>query len=77
MGKTKIFTEHVDIHIDLSEWEDEELIEEVRARGYFVEEPPLDLVSVGTHWNRGAKKEALILLEREYPELHGISQLVN
>jgi hypothetical protein len=54
-----------------------ELIEEVKYRGYKVEEEDEDMTEVQWRWRRGDKKEALILLEREFKWLRGISQLVN
>lgn len=72
----KYFTEHVEIEVGLDEWEDEELIEEIKARGYHVKEDA-DLNNVELYWNQGNKKEALVLLEREFKYLRGISDLVN
>jgi|LakMenEpi03Aug12_release.lakeMendotaPanAssembly.Ray.scaffolds.fasta_scaffold1567237_2 hypothetical protein len=76
MASTKYFTEHVEIDVDLSEWTDSELIEEVKSRGYNVEQEP-DLIEAEYYWNRGNKKEALILVEREYKWLRGIANLAN
>lgn len=76
MGTTKYFTERVEIDVDLSEWEDEELIEEIRSRGYQVDKEP-DMISAEYNWQRGAKKEALILLERQFPEFIGLSKLAD
>jgi hypothetical protein len=76
MSKYKSYTETVEIDVCLDDWEDEELIEEIKARGYKVEEES-DLTDVEQYWNRGDKKEALILLEREYRGLRGISEILN
>lgn len=76
MSHTKYFTEHVEINIGLDEWEDEELIDEVKARGYTVEEDS-EFTEIIRRWSTGDRKEALFLLERELPELRGISQLIN
>lgn len=76
MAKTKYFTETVEIDVTLDDWEDQELIEELEARGYKVHQEP-ELTNVEYCWNRGDKKEALILLEREYRGLRGISEILN
>jgi hypothetical protein len=66
-----------EVEVGLDEWTDLELIEEVKYRGYKVEEEDEDMTEVQWRWRRGDKKEALILLEREFKWLRGISQLVN
>lgn len=68
------------VDVDLENFEDSELIEEMKYRGYHVSEKPeivSETVSVEQYWNRGDKKEALILLERKFPELIGISKLID
>jgi hypothetical protein len=64
----------VDVYLD--NFEDSELIEEMKYRGYHVSEEP-KIISIENYWNRGYKKEALILLERKFPELIGISKLID
>jgi hypothetical protein len=71
---TKYISTEVEVVLD--EWDDDELIEEIRSRGYKVEEDE-DLVAIQWRWNRGEKKEALILLERQFKWLRGISDLAN
>lgn len=75
------FEQTVYVDVDLDDFDDEDLAKELQSRGYMVSEknaePELDTVSVEQYWNRGDKKEALILLERKFPELRGISQLVD
>lgn len=66
----------IDLDDYIGDFTDNELIEELKARGYKVDEPE-DLINVEWCWNRGQKKEALILLEREFKWLRGISELVN
>lgn len=66
----------VEVDINLDDFEDSDLIDEMKARGYYVSEEP-EIVSIEQCWNRGYQKEALILLERKFPELIGISNLVN
>ena len=39
----KTITEYVDFEIDLEEWDDDELIEEIKSRGYeVVKEDPIE-----------------------------------
>lgn len=76
MAKTKYFTETVEFDISLSDWTDNDLLEEIRDRGYYVGDDT-DLEAIEQYWNRGDKKEALILLEREYRGLRGISEILN
>ena len=75
------FEQTVYVDVDLDDFDDEDLAEELQSRGYMVSEKnaelELDTVSVEQYWNRGDKKEALILLERKFPELIGISNLVD
>lgn len=71
---TKYISTEVEVALD--EWDDDELIEEINSRGYKVEEDE-DLVAIQWRWNRGEKKEALILLERQFKWLRGISDLAN
>lgn len=66
----------VEVDIDIADFDDEELIKEMKCRGINVDETPT-IVSIEEYWNQGNRKEALILLEREFPELRGISQLVD
>lgn len=64
-----------EVEVDLSEWRDDELIKEIQARGYKMEDD--DDVEIEWCWRRGDKKEALVLMERKYKWLRGISDLVN
>lgn len=66
----------VTVEVDIADFDDEELIKEMKYRGFNVNETPT-IVSIEEYWNQGNRKEALILLEREFPELRGISQLVD
>lgn len=66
----------IDLDDYLGDFSDMELIEEVKARGYKVDEPE-DITEAEWCWRRGQKKEALIILERKFPELRGISNLVD
>ena len=71
------YTTEVDVEVDLDDFDNEELIEELESRGFQVSEYEPDIVAIENDWNRGAKKDALILLERMFPELRGISKLVD
>ena len=66
----------VEVDIDLDDFDDEHLIKEMEARGYRVNEE-CDIASIERYWNQGNRKEALILLERKFRELRGISDLAN
>ncbi len=65
-----------EVEVDLNEWDDEELIKEIKYRGYKIEDEE-NLVEAFRYWSRGQKKEALILLEREFKGLRGIADLAN
>ena len=67
------------VDVDLENFEDSELIEEMKYRGYHVSEKPeiAEIISIKQYWNQGNRKEALILLERKFPELIGISKLID
>lgn len=69
-------TVEVDLDDYIGDFTDKELIEELKARGYKVDEPE-ELTEVEWRWRRGDKKEALVLLEREFKWLRGISELAN
>ena len=71
------YTTEVDVEVDLDDFDDSDLIDELEARGYYVAENAPDIISVEYAWNRGDKKDALIYLERMFPELRGISKLVD
>lgn len=64
-----------EVEVGLEEWRDDELIDEIQSRGYRVEDD--EDVAIEWRWRRGDKKEALILMERKYKWLRGISDLVN
>ena len=68
------------VDVDFDDLDEQDLIDELESRGFTVSEnkiPELDIVDIEHCWNRGDKKEALILLERKFPELIGISKLAN
>jgi hypothetical protein len=66
---------------DLDSFEDDDLIEELEGRGYLITKKMNDHIDqeiddVVWHFRNGRKKDALIVLERIYPELHGLSKLI-
>jgi hypothetical protein len=72
------FTQTVEVDVDLNDFDDEEIIEYMESRGYTVtKDPAAETNLTDVIWNieRGNLKEALILLERELPELEGIARL--
>lgn len=72
------FEQTVYVDVDADDFDDDDLIDELERRGYTVtKDPTADacFVDVAWHIERGNLKEALILLERELPELKGISRL--
>ena len=71
------FEQTVYVDVDLGDLDEDELIKELEDRGFYVSEQPHDIIGIEYDWNRGAKKEALILLERKFPELIGISKLID
>lgn len=73
------FTETVYVDVDLSDFDEDEIIEHLEYKGYTVTKNPekTDILAIEEYWNQGNRKEALILLERQFPELIGISKLVN
>lgn len=74
------FSETVYIDVDLSDFDESEIVEHLEYRGYTVSKNPeetFEIISVEEYWNQGNRKEALILLERKFPELIGISKLID
>lgn len=76
----------VDVDVELEEFDTDDLIEEIESRGYAVcdkdEKKALhtfsdDMEDVIWEFKRGQPLEALIRLERAFPELYGISKLVS
>jgi hypothetical protein len=75
---------YVQVDIDLRELDDDELIEELEDRGWNIPDKKdkshiinADLAKDMIEWfRRGNAKEAMILLERIYPDMRGISDRV-
>lgn len=73
MSKTKYIS--TEVEVGLEEWDDSDLIDEIKSRGYRVYDD--ELLEAEWRWRRGDKKEALILVEREFKWLRGLSELAN
>ena len=70
----RVITE-VEVEVELDDFDDKELIEELEDRGYHVSEVEYDITVIEQYWNQGNHREAFVLLERKFPELRGISQI--
>lgn len=70
----------VEIDVDLDDFEDDELIDEIEVRGYTVikntTDGHIDIQDVIDWYKRGNIKEALFKLEQIFPELYNISEKV-
>ena len=75
---SKYVTKYVTVEAEvcLDEFEDSDLIDELKERGYYVSETS-DVSSAAWYVKNGNLKEALIYLERDCPELKGIVDLLN
>lgn len=73
------FEQTVYVDVDFTDLDEDDLIEELESRGFYVgkQEKEPGITEIELDWNRGAKKDALIQLERKFPELIGISNLVD
>ena len=73
------FSQTVYVDVELDDFDEDEIVEHLEYKGYTVTKNPeqTDIISIEEYWNQGNRKEALILLERQFPELIGISKLVN
>lgn len=76
------FSQQVWVDIDLEEFDDDELIEEMEDRGYSITKNPLqytsddDLKNIAWLLTLNKTEEALIQLERLLPELRGIKDKI-
>ncbi len=71
---------YVNVDVNLRDFDDDDLIAELEDRGWdipdkgsYIPSLALDMVD---WFRRGNAKEAMILLERIYPEMRGISDRV-
>ena len=71
------FEQTVYVDVDLDDFDEEDLIKELKSRGFYVGVEGHDTIAIENTWNRGDKKEALVLLERKFPELLNISKLID
>jgi len=75
---------YVQVDVNLRELDDDELIEELESRGWDIPDKKdkshiisANLAKDMIEWfRRGNAKEAMILLERIYPDMRGISDRV-
>jgi len=67
-------TVDVDVDVDMRDFEDEELIDEMRDRGLtnLISQEIEDAI---LYWKRGDYQESLTRIEMAYPELYGITRL--
>ena len=77
MSRYKTVETYVDVEVDLDEWTDEELLEELRSRNVETDETDSpDIVNAILWYERGNIKETLHYLEMAFPELNGLSEKV-
>jgi hypothetical protein len=71
---------YVNVDVNLREFDDDELIEELEDRGWDIPNKGdynTELIKDMIDWfRRGNAKEAMIILERIYPDMRGISDRV-
>lgn len=73
-------TKTVEVDIDLDDFDDDDIYKEFHERGLIAEDDEInDFYSKMEHikweWERGSRKEALILLER-LTDLRGLADLI-
>jgi hypothetical protein len=73
----------VEVDVDLDDFEDDDLIDELESRGYTVAKNEDDnadsnpsLLNAIDWFKRGDVSEALIYLERAVPELYGLHKYI-
>ena len=70
------------IELDLNEVDDDELIDEIESRGYTVlmedqEDQHSEIQEAIWRYKNGYIEDAVILLERRFPDLYGLSKRIN
>lgn len=74
-----------DVYVDLDDLDDDDLIDELEKRGFVVlskdEKTHINALDGGMddviwRFQRGYIEDAMILLERLYPDLYGVTKLV-
>lgn len=66
---------YINVDVDISEFDDDDLIEELESRGYHIEDKYTeneDLSYVQWLISSGRKNEALLQLSRLFPQLKGL-----
>ena len=72
---------YVSVDVDLDDFDDDDLIGEIESRGYKVlaedkeDEHPV-LQEMIWRYKAGYIEDAMLLLERKFPEMYGISKLI-
>ena len=68
---------YVDVEVELDDFGDDDLIKELKYRGYTIaEEESVQMQDVIWRYTRGYIEDAMILLERLYPELYGLHKRI-
>ena len=74
-----------DVYVDLDDFDDDELIDELEKRGFTVldkdEKNHINALDDGMddviwRFQRGYIEDAMIMLERLYPDLYGLTKLI-
>jgi hypothetical protein len=70
-----------EVEVDLDDFDDDDLIEEIESRGYTVlmedqEDQHPEIQEAIWRYKNGYIEDAMILLERRFPEMYGISKLI-
>lgn len=70
------------IDLDLDDFDDDNLIEEIESRGYKVlmkdqEDQHPEIQEAIWRYKNGYIEDAMVLLERRFPELYGLSKRIN
>jgi hypothetical protein len=70
-----------EVEVDIDDFDDDDLIEEIESRGYKVlmedqEDQQPEIQEAIWRYKNGYIEDAMILLERRFPELYGISKRI-
>ena len=74
-------TVHKEVECDISDFDDDDLIDEIESRGYTVlmedqEDQHPEIKEAIWRYKNGYIEDAVLLLERRFPELSGISKRI-
>lgn len=77
-----MITKYIDLDLDLDDVDDDDLIEEIESRGYKVlmkdqEDQHPEIQEAIWRYKNGYIEDAMVLLERRFPELYGLSKRIN